>query len=176
MAMERMESILKETFPTLKYLNVSEDCSYFYMEFASTTKNMAAVMLQLDRLVKPYIAKHGDQGLAYVFNINKGKDLINIIRYQEADYGYRVPLSIDGNLQELFVVDLLGIGDYSVFNQDFELLGVMYRPVRKPAMGQYRMDTVTAFSNAAYWTSSSKKLKPYLAKLISAIHKELITN
>lgn len=173
MAMERLEAILKEIFPTLKYLNVSEDCTYFYMEFAASTKDMTSVMRQLDRWVKPYIAKHGDRETAYVFNINKGKDLVNIIRYHEKDYGYQVALNIDGKMQALFVVDLLGIGDYSVFNRDFELLGVMYRPVRRPAMGQYRMDIITSFSDASFWTTSSRALKPYLSKLITSIYSQV---
>ena len=173
MAMERLELILEEVFPGLKYLNVSEDGTYFYMEFASGTKDMAKVMRELDVLVKPYIDRHGDKGTAYVFNINKGKELVNIIRYQEKDYGYKVAVDIDGKVQQLFVVDLLGIGDYTVFNKDFESLGVMYRPVRRPAMGQYRMDVLTAFSDVSYWTTSSRMLKPLLNRVVVEISKQL---
>lgn len=172
-AMERLESILKETFKQLGYLNVSEDNEYFYMEFASGTKDMAKVMRELDDLVKPYIAQFGDQEIAYVFHIYKGKELINIIRYNERDYGYRVALNIDGKAHTLWVVDLLGIGDYSVFNQDFETLWLMYRPVRTPAMGQYRMDLAKAFSDVGYWNTSSSVLKPYLSQIIKKIAAQL---
>jgi len=73
-AMERLEPILKETFKQLGYLNVSEDNEYFYMEFASGTKDMAKVMRELDHLVKPYIAQFGDQDTAYVFHIYRGRN------------------------------------------------------------------------------------------------------
>lgn len=172
-AMARLEPILKETFKQLGYLNVSEDNEYFYMEFASGTKDMAKVMRELDHLVKPYIAQFGDQDTAYVFHIYRGKELINIIRYNERDYGYGITVNIDGKAQTLLVVDLLGIGDYSVFNQDFETLGLMYRPVRSPAMGQYRMDLVTAFSDVGYWTTSSRVLKPLLHRVVAEISKLL---
>ncbi len=82
-------------------------------------------------------------------------------------------MNIDGKAQTLLVVDLLGIGDYSVFNQDFETLGLMYRPVRSPAMGQYRMDLVTAFSDVGYWTTSSRVLKPLLHRVVAEISKLL---
>ncbi|SOD12050.1 hypothetical protein [Pedobacter xixiisoli] len=172
-AMERLEPILKETFAGLNYLNVSEDSEYFYMEFASATKDMAKVMRELDGLVKPYIHKYGDENTAYVFHIYKGKELVNIIRYHEKHYGYRVAVKTDGEVQQLFVVDLLGIGDYSVFNQHFEQLGLMYRPVRTPAIGQYRMDLPTSFSDAGYWATSSKVLKPYLEKIVKGIAAQL---
>lgn len=168
-AMERLESILMENFAGLNYLNVSEDCEYFYMEFASCTKDMAAVMRQLNLLVKPYIAKHGDRAVAYVFNINRGKELVNIIRYNEKDYGYSIPVKMNGKEEQLFVVDLLGIGDYSVFNKEFNYLGIIYRPVRTPALGQYRMDVVSSFSDASYWMTSSKTLKPYLKNIIAKV-------
>ncbi|MNK18725.1 hypothetical protein D3C87_369350 [compost metagenome] len=172
-AMERLEAILKEIFPELNYLNVSLDVEYFYMEFASNTKDMAAIMRKLDAFVRPYIAKHGDREVSYVFNINKGKDLVNIIRYNEQADGFKVMVNVNGKEQRLFVVDLLGIGDYSVFNQEFECLGIMYRPVRTPAMGQYRMDTVTSFTDASYWTTSSKVLSPYLTNIINSISEKL---
>lgn len=173
LAMEHLEAILKETFTELNYLNVSLDIEYFYIEFSSSTKDMAKVMRKLDGLVRPYIAEHGDREVSYVFNINKGKELVNIIRYNEQEDGFKVMMNIAGKAQRLFVVDLLGIGDYSVFNQDFECLGVMYRPVRTPAMGQYRMDTVTSFADASYWTTSSKALKPHLTKIIQGVAEQL---
>lgn len=173
MEMERLEGILKETFAALNYLNVSLDTEYFYMEFASNTKDMAAIMRKLDGLVRPFIARHGDPEVSYVFNINKGKELVNIIRYNEKHDGFKVMVNVNGKEQHLFVVDLLGIGDYSVFNQDFEHLGVMYRPVRTPALGQYRMDTATSFADPNYWTTSSKTLKPHLNKIVKRISEQL---
>ncbi len=173
--MERLEPILKEAFTELGYLNVSEDNEYFYMEFNSSTKDMAKVMHELDHLVKPYIARYGDREVAYVFNINKGKELVNIIRYHEKDYGYRVKVNMGGTEQQLFVVDLLGVGDYMVFGQNFEKLGVMYRPVRTPAIGQYRMDIYAAFSDTSYWTTSSRVLKPYLGRIVNGIAEQHLT-
>lgn len=174
-AMEGLEHMLKETFAGLNYLNVSEDCEYFYMEFASGTKDMAEIMRQLDRLVKPYIAKYGDREVAYVFNVNRGKELVNIIRYNEKDYGYSISVKVNGKEQQLFVVDLLGIGDYAVFNQEFDYLGIMYRPVRTPAFGQYRMDAISSFSDASYWTTSSRALKPYLKNIVAKVALVLAT-
>ncbi|MFN0253957.1 hypothetical protein [Pedobacter ureilyticus] len=171
--MERLGVVLKETFSELNYLDVSGDNEYFYMEFASGTKSMAKLMQMLDRLVKPLITTYGEKELSYVFNINKGKELVNIIRYNEKGYGDRISLNIGGQEQSLFIVDLLGIGDYSVFNQDFECLGIIYRPIRMPASGQYRLGKLEAFADVDGWTTSSRILKPYLSKIVRAVHEQL---
>ena len=173
LSMERLGAILKETFSELNYLDVSGDNEYFYMEFASGTKNMAKLMQKLDGIVKPLISNYGEKELSYVFNINKGRELVNIIRYNENGYGDRVSLNIAGEEQSLFIVDLLGIGDYSVFNQDFECLGVIYRPIRMPAAGQYRLGKLDAFADIDGWTTSSRSLKPYLSKIVNAVYTQL---
>lgn len=169
-AMERLAHILEVTFPTMRYLEASADCTYFYMEFGTAAGNIAGVMRELDQLVKPYIKRYGERGQSYVFNVHKGRELINIIRYNQPDYGYRVQLDINNRVQQLFVVDLLGSGDYWVFNEEFEQMGMMYRPVRRPAIGQYRMDVAMAFSDASYWTTSSRRLRPHLEKIVRSIH------
>jgi len=173
LAIEKLDVVLKETFSELRYLDVSGDYEYFYMEFDTGTKDMPSMMRKLDRMIKPYLASHGDKKLSYVFNINKGKELINIIRYNEKGYGHKVEFELVGRKHSLFIVDLLGVGDYTVFNQDFETLGLFYRPIQMPAAGQYRMSKLETFADTKGWTTSSRFLKPHLSKIVDSIYKQL---
>jgi hypothetical protein len=163
--MDLLEQRLKAEFPEIVKIEGSKATDFFELEVAEGTQ-AAPFMKAFDGFVKEYVSMHGDKEIEYQFTIYRGRELLNVLTYNDPGRGYHVEVLADGKLHKLFVVDVMGAtGDFSVFNEDFELVGGMNmksldsrteadygddRPFpnfREPAMWEARGELVDAYLN-----------------------------
>ncbi len=169
LGMDKLSTYLKNRFAQISAITESSDGTYFMVDFAPGTAKLNLLIKEMDAFVKGYIAIHGNPEVAYGFNINCGRNLINNIWYNDPDYGHRIETQIRGRHQKLFVVDVMGAtGDYSIFNQDFEYLGEIYMPASEEAEG---LDFFAEpdWSSAEKWRASTQLLRPYLKRIVQLV-------
>lgn len=173
--MDLLGKRLREAFPAITGGSVSARNDFFIVEIAENTDN-APFTKALHGFLKDYISKYGDPDEQYQFTIKKGGQLVNILMFNDPGYGYHVELLVNGNLQKLFVVDVLGVsGDFSVYDSDFEFLGVMnMKPLAEPLEGGYGDEHPRPnFRDAGLWEASGELVETYLNQIVGQISMQL---
>ena len=176
--MDLLGQRLRAKFPEIISGSVSEGNQYFQINIAECTE-AAPFMKAFDSFVKEYLTAYGDRETEYDFNISRGRELINIITYNSDDRGHLVDVQLNGKMQSLFVVDVLGAtGDFTVFNDDFETVGFIYMrdttpPQTETDYGDYR--PFPNFGDSSFWEASSSELTSVLKDIIEQIAAQLDT-
>lgn len=166
---------LRAKFPEITSGSVSAGNEFFEINIAEGTE-AAPFMKAFDGFVKEYIEAYGDKEKEYDFTINRGRELINVISYN-SDRGYLVNVKVDGKMQTLFVVDVMGAtGEFTVFNDDFETVGFMnmrdISPQRtEPDYGDDR--PFPNFGDSSLWEASNSELSFVLKEIVEQIDEQL---
>ncbi|RZK60227.1 MAG: hypothetical protein EOO91_02275 [Pedobacter sp.] len=167
---------LKGTFPEIIECSVAAGNQYFDVDIAEGTQP-APFMKTFDGFVKEYLDDYGDNETEYDFKITRGRELINIITYNNPERGYLVDVTLNGKLQTLFVVDVMGAtGEFTVFNDDFETVGFMNMRGATSELTDLIYDSdwcFPNFSDSSRWEASNHELDMVLEEIIAQIAEEL---
>jgi hypothetical protein len=173
--MDLLEQRLQAEFPQIIKIEGSKATDFFELEVTEDTE-VAPFMKAFDEFVKNYIAENGDDDIEYQFTIYRGKELLNVMTYNDPGRGYRVEVLAEGKLHKLFVVDVMGAtGDFSVYNEDFELVGSMNMKCRMP-MEDDEFDDGRQFPNfkePSMWEARGELVELYLNQILGQITLQL---
>ncbi|RZK43336.1 MAG: hypothetical protein EOO90_03495 [Pedobacter sp.] len=169
--MDLLGKRLREQFPEITGGSVSARHDFFTVEIVQGTAN-APFTKALDTFLKDYLSRFGDPEQEYQFTLQKGRQLVNILRYNDPEHGYHVEVLAEGKLHRLFVVDVMGAtGDFSVYNEDFELLGAMnMKKVFERTDPDYGDDRPHPnFSDSGAWEATGELVQTYLNQIVGQV-------
>lgn len=159
-SLHALKGMLLEQFPSIKSVKHSDDFEEFDIEIKKDTKPRPFIKA-LNEYLGRFLLDYGDQESIYSFKIQCGRELMDILRYND-DTVFYFEMEIDGKLKKLRVLDVMGAtGDYSVFNEDFENLGTFYT------------EGAVNFGNASEWVTNDEQLKPYLTEILIRIAEQI---
>lgn len=170
--MDLLGQRLRAKFPEIISGSVCGGNQYFQINIAEGTE-AAPFMKAFDSFVKEYLTPYADRETEYDFNISRGRELINIITYNSDDRGNLVDVKLNGKLQSLFVVDVLGAtGDFTVFNDDFETVGFIHMRDLNPPRTELDYGDNRPFPNfgdSSLWEASNTELSLVLKDIVEQI-------
>lgn len=173
--MDLLGKRLRDEFPAITGGSVSARNDFFTVEIAEGTDHTPFTKA-LDEFLKTYLSEYGNPEEEYQFTIQKGRQLVNILRYNDPEHGYHVEILADGKLHQLFVVDVMGAtGDFSVYNENFEVVGVMnMKKIYERTEPDYGDDRpFPNFGDATLWEGSGELVETYLNQIIGQISLQL---
>ena len=163
--MESLDRLLKAEFPAIGKVKAYHELARFDIYIDKDCDPVAPLVKALDKYLGPFVAEYGEVELPYYFEIHRENELLDILRYNDPESEFYIAIEIDGKVQMLRILDLMGgTRDYTVFNSDFEKLGHFFS--EGPAN----------FVEADYWQTNDEQLKPYLEEIISKIGEQLNGN
>ncbi len=171
MPMDLLAQRLRELFAQITTLEASEDNDRFEIKITEDC-DASLFMNELDAFVKPYIKLHGSKKHPYHFIIDRGTQLINIIGYNDPFHGYQAKAMIGQEMQQLYVIDVLGdTGYFSVFNRKFENLGEVYMKGSDDYSEGYDQPR-SDFRKPELWLGTSEILKSVVKEIIISADEE----
>lgn len=160
-SMDSLKGMLQEQFPEIVRIVTYEGLEDFDVEIEENTVAPPFVKA-LNEYLGRFILDYGDPEASYNVTIQRGRELIDILRYNDPDTEHYIEIEMDGNPTRLRIVDVLGCtGDYSVFNENFENLGFFFT------------EDDVYFGDASSWQTNQDGLKPYLEEIVRKIENKV---
>jgi hypothetical protein len=157
---ESLARIIRAQFPEIIQM---DDTDYNYrVDISEEVENSSHFVKALDDYLKDFLSLHGDPDQEYQFTIQRGRELINILMYNDPDFEIHINLTIDGEDKVLRVVDIMGDGDWEIFDSDFNNLASLFN--------EYG---VKWFGPDVIWEITNDKLKPYLPEILEKIKEQI---
>lgn len=185
--METLGRLIKSGFPVEK-VEVSLDDTHFDIYFDESVQDKPAQVKAVHDYVKPYIGQHGQAEQEYMFRFYRGRELLDILHFNDPHSAYHITMELFGKTQNLRVQDVLGAtGDYTIFNEDFMQLGWM-SPVSLPPANPdgtpvdpddtdgYYGEPYPDFNNESIWEIAPEELKPYLGEILSKVREQMASH
>lgn len=182
--MKDLDDLIEARFPGTKVEIVVDD-TYFEIELPASTVDKSGFVKAAYQVIKDYVEKYGDSEEAYQFSFQQGRELIDILHFNDRNAAYFIRMELFGKEQDLRVQDVLGsTGDYTIFNEDFQCLGYISAVgipfnegrVVNELEAEYPDWVHADFSNPAIWKASTESLEPYMETLLEKVSAEIHRN
>jgi len=162
--MGSLDSLLKSQFKEIKEVNPFLDLQRFEIYIDPACNPESPFVKALDAFLGPFVSEHGEVDLPYYFEIHRERELLDILRYNDPESEYHIRMEINGKLQDLRILDVMGAtNDYTIFNADFEKIGHFFT------------EGVAHFVPAEHWQTNDPQLKPYLDEIIRRMGEQIGT-
>lgn len=158
---ESLARIVRAQFPEILEMDDIYDYNY-RISIDPTVENTSPFVKSLDDYLRDFLGLHGDPHQDYRFSITRGSELINKLAYNDPDFEIHINLELNGSRQILRIVDLLGEGDYLIYDREFNLLGALHNERGS-----------RWFAPDVPWQLSSEALRPYLQEIVDKIRVQL---
>ncbi len=163
---------LKDEFSEVTGGSFSPGHDLFTINLARGKRPVNLVVKELHSFLKSYIQRNGDRQTEYQFTIHEHGRLVHVLRFHSPDEGYHVEVMASGRLHRLFVDSGLGaIGDFTVFNEDFQKIGYL---AMKSLEGSDKTDygdgrPYPNFSDGSLWEGKGELVETYLNQIVGQI-------
>lgn len=182
--MKDLDKVIVARFPGTKVEIVVDD-TYFEIELPASVTDKSGFVKAVHEVIKDYVEKYGDPEEPYQFSFQQGRELVDILHFNDPPAAYYIRMELFGKEQDLRIQDVLGAtGDYTIFDSDFKCLGCISAVGVPPTQEELADDpeafysdvVYPDFTNPAIWKASTEKLEPYLGRILEKVREEMERN
>ena len=117
--------LLKTEFPEISEVEGLED-SFDYRIEIDYPGNAASLVKSMDAYLKDLILRHGDVAETYYFQIQREREILDKLVYNDPDHCIRLEIPMDGVDRQLRIINLVHADEFAVYDEDFNLIGDLH--------------------------------------------------
>ena len=117
--------LLRTEFPEISEIEGLED-SFDYRIEIDYPGNAASLVKSIDAYLKDLILRHGDVAETYYFQIQRKREILDKLVYNDPDHSILLEIPINGVDRQLRIINLVHADAFSVYDEDFNLIGDLY--------------------------------------------------